>query len=157
MINYLVYVQIIVFLSYIVFLQSKFGTLPSISQSYYELKERGYLFTVFCFSLAIPMMIISGFQDHKYSWLIFMSGVGLGFVGSATSFKQRTTDIVHYTGAVVSIVFALVGIWVVYGLWLPFAFTALLSTAIIRLRVNNAIYWIEVVAVSAIVFGLLHR
>jgi len=157
MVDYLVYTQAVIFITYITFLQIKFGTLPSISQSFYALKKKGYLFTFFCFGLSIPMILIAGYSPHTHSWLFFMSGVGLGFVGVASSFKQRITDIVHYTGAAIGIIFTLVGIWVVYGLWLPFFMALAFSTAIVKLRMNNAIYWIEVVCVVAIVVGILAR
>lgn len=157
MINNLVYFQIAVVVSYLIFIQSKFGSLHSISQSYYELKKRGYLFTFFCWGLSIPMLIIGGSVEGSHGWLFFMSGAGLGFVGAAASFRQRTTDIIHYTGAAFGIVFSLIGIGVVFSSWIPILGVIAICTAIIKIKINNPIYWMEVVSIIGIVLGLLFR
>ena len=111
---------------------------------------------MFCFGLAIPMMVIAGNVD-KGGALFFLSGAGLIIVGMATSFKRRLTDIAHYTGAGFGIVFALVGIGVAFNSWLPIILVAAVCAVIIKIRINNPVYWMEVMAIIGIVVGLLAR
>ena len=90
----------------------------------------------------------------------FMSGAGLCFVGTATAFlsKGASTNIVHYLGAAVGIGCALLGLVFQYGIYLPLlVFT--LGTALIMLipKVNNKIWWVEILAFVVIVIGLFLR
>lgn len=156
MVNYLIYIQAFIFIAYVTFLQLKFGTLHSISQSFYELKNKSYLFTLFCFGIGIPMIFIASQVDIGGS-LFFLSGAGFIIVGMATSFKEKLTDIAHYTGAGLGIVSALVGIVISFGLWSPIIITAILSIAIKGFKTKNSIYWIEIIAFLAIAGGILLR
>ena len=147
----LIYIQAIIFLAYITFLQLKFGTLQSISQSYYELKSQGYLFVLFCFGIGIPMII----QSNGNSSLFFLSGAGLLLVGMASKFGEKMTKTAHYVGAGLGIVSALLAIGVVGNFWWPMLFTGVVSIGILLSKVKSPIYWIEIVSFVAIVAGLL--
>jgi len=148
-------VQGLVFITYIVFLYAYCKkTLPSISQSYYELPNSiSYLFTLFTWGIGIPML----FQGD---WLFFISGSGLCFVGAATNFlsKGAHTNIVHYVGAFLGIAGALFGLWVQYDIVFPLIVFGGGTTLLLVLKqVENKIWWIEILAFVTIINGLLWR
>lgn len=151
-------VQGIIFLSYITFLLIKFGKpLPSISDSWYELKGLSYLFTLFCFSLGITMV----FQSNE-TILFFLSGAGLCFTGVATAFKSITDTTmkkVHFLGAAVCIIFALIGVGVERGSFIPLGLFGISATIMEFIDINktftNKIWWTEIAAFICIILGLL--
>lgn len=152
--NILTLIQAITFVAYISFIMIKFkGVLPSISDSWYKL---GYplnkLFTLFCLILGITML----FQGDGVIWF-FISGAGLSFVGVATAFKDPDTPTgpIHSIGAGIGIIFALIGIGIVGGLWIPLIGLAIVSVLIKLFRIKNATWWIEKAAFIATITGLL--
>lgn len=147
-------IQTIVFIAYVMFLWIKFkGPLPSISESWYRLNG-GWksLFTFFCWGIAFPMC----FQTNGTTGLFFLSGAGIGFVGAATMFRSgdKTTTWVHFIGAVTCIIAALAGIFFERGYILPFLIWAVVSILIELFKVKNAMWWIELSAFIAIIYGL---
>ena len=108
-------IQLVVFLLYVGFIIKRYGVLPSISDSWYVLPlSQQFLFTLFTWGLGIPMLLYGNI------WF-FLSGAGLSFVGAATAFKSKIglTKEVHYGGALVGILGALIGILVEYSNFLP--------------------------------------
>lgn len=130
--------------------------LPSISDSWYELPSPiNHLFTLFTWSLGFAMV----FQGNGQTPLFFFSGAGLLFVGTATQFKWTGahTNIVHYAGAVVGILGALIGLWVENGIYLPL-FVWLVQTLIFKvIKLKNFTWWVEILAFVCIVGGLYMR
>ncbi len=148
-------VQGLVFITYIVFLYAYCKkTLPSISQSYYELPNSiSYLFTFFCWGIGIPML----FQGNE---LFFISGSGLCFVGAATNFlsKGAHTNVVHYVGAFLGIAGALFGLWFDYGILFPLiVFGGGTIFVLVTDKIENKIWWVEILAFVTIISGLLWR
>lgn len=149
--------QLFIFVTYVGYICYRFGVLPSISESHYKLNEvrSGYLFTLFCWALAITMV----FQSNESSPLYFFSGVGLAFVGAAAQFKWTGANIhiVHYLGAFVGIAAALAGLYFESELWQP---SIIFTTSVIIIvlgKVKNPTFWIEIVAFLVIITGLLVR
>ena len=149
-------IQALIFITYIAFLYSQFGKpLPSISQSWYDLpRPMNNLFTLFCWSIGIAMIFQGG-----NAWF-FMSGAGLCFVGAATTFlsKAANANIVHYLGAAVGIGCALFGLGFQYGIYFPLL-VFILGTALIMIvpKINNKIWWVEILAFVVIVLGFYTR
>lgn len=146
-------VQAIIFLSYVSFLMIKFkGPIPSISDSWYLLKGRQkFLFTLFCFSLGITML----FQCVP-SVFFFISGAALSFVGINTTFKDNwITPYIHFAGAAICIIFALLGIGIVLHNWIPLIGWVMSAVSINYFKVKNDTWWIEIAAFIFIILGLL--
>lgn len=149
--------QALVFVSYVMFILIKFGTLPSISDSWYKLKDLGgvwySLFTWFTWLLGIPLL----FQTNGDTALFFLAGAGLSFVGVATMFKLKESiePMIHFGGALTAILGSLAGLGIERGAWLPtFAFV-IVSAGIILTKLKNRTWWIEIAAFLAIIFGLI--
>lgn len=128
----------------------------SISDSYYILKEkeRGeeILFTLFTFFLGIGTIL-----HYPLSFLFFLSGMGFFWVGTQTQFKGISIKRdIHYIGAVLGIVCALVGL-LLNGVWLPLPLwlggSILLSTQF-DYKGGTLIFWAEILAFIVIIGGL---
>ena len=149
--------MIISILQIVIFVLIKFGILPSISDSWYELTAIGgvwySLFTWFCFGLGILMF----FQTNGSTVLFFISGAGLSFVGAATMFKSSDywTPKIHFGGAITGIFGALIGIGIERNLWIPAAVWAVGTILIEIFKIRNSTWWVEVLAFSCIGLGLL--
>ena len=129
-------IQTIIFVAYLTFILIKFGRLlksgelHSISNSWYLLDRKHQpLFTLF-------------------TWLFFLAGSGLAFVGAATQFKltNSSTPLVHYIGAALGIGLTAVGLGVVGGYWFLLVLLAL-GGGLMKWKVKlNFIFWFEVYA-----------
>lgn len=152
-------VQGVIFILYVSFLCIKFdGPLPSISDSWYRLKDLGgvwySLFTWFCALIGFLMF----FQTNDTApYLFFLSGSGLLFVGVATMFKEidNIEPYIHFIGAACCIIFGLIGIGVERGHWLPMIVFSILTSLIKLFKVSNSTWWVEIVAFICILVGLL--
>jgi hypothetical protein len=150
-------IQGLIFIIYVAFIWKKFGVLQSVSDSWYKLKELGglwyKLFTLFCWGLAIPML----FQSDNPSSLFVYSGAGFAFVGAATMFKLKDTFVpyIHFGGAAVGIILALLGIGLERYGWLPLIVFGIATILIKLLKVKNSTWWIEIVAFVTALTGLL--
>ena len=143
--------QLLVITLYLGLIIKRYGILPSISDSWYSLPPReNFLFTLFTWGLGIPMLF------YGNVWF-FLSGAGLSFVGVATQFRSfiGITKEVHYGGALVGILGALIGIWVQWDNLLPLIWFLFFALSIQVSYMKNKIWWQEIVAVVLILWGLL--
>ena len=144
--------QVFVFLWYVSFIVTNYGILPSISDSWYKLPKREKLyFTLFVWGLSIPMLLYGNL------WF-FLSGVGFGFVGAATQFKlnDKFTPIFHFAGASLGIFAALSGIGYIYNNWAPMILFILFSIVMIIFNLKKLIWWLEILAFTMVVWGLIN-
>lgn len=143
-------IQALVFIAYIAFLLIKFKRVwPSISDSWYELKGlQKSLFTLFCWSIGFLMF----FQTDGTTGFFFLSGAGLCFTGAAAMFKERITKLVHFAGAIASVLGAFMALYFERGLIAPFVMFAFI--VIFIYRIQNCVWWIEISAFICIVYGL---
>jgi hypothetical protein len=147
----LIIIQALTALVYVLHISYRFRGLPSISESWYRLKQKEkWKFTAFVFGLAIPLTIFSG-----YGVQFFLAGSFLAFVGVATMFKlSKTEEIVHNAGTVGGIIFSLLGL-IANDIWFP---TYVIAVGILGVFVNDIkgkVYWIEVISIVSILLGLL--
>lgn len=138
-----------VYLGYIV---GRFGVLKSISQSYYKFgeKEGRLIFFLFLLSVSVPSLFIGT------GWG-FLSGSALIFTAVAPEYKRDLSKLVHSFGAAIGIVSALVGL-AFEGLYLPLILALLFYIfAHFIGKINNRTWWVEIVCVALIIFGLIYR
>ena len=148
---WLLVIQVIVFLSYVVGIVSRYGVLESISDSWYSLplKYNG-LFTLFTWGLGIPMLMYG-------SVALFLSGAGLCFVGAATRFKlgYGYTTLVHFSGAVAGVLIPLLYFGFSYGIWWPFLLQFSGCIFIFAYdTITNPIWWVEILGFITVLSGL---
>jgi hypothetical protein len=92
--------SIFVLFGYLAFVVVKFGIPPSISESYYLLGKKGWLFqialmvTAFC---VVPSLVDASSENTRF--LAFLACAGLLFVAGAPLFKLRFDGKVHFISA----------------------------------------------------------
>lgn len=138
-----------VFTIYWLYIYYRYGIQKSISDSYYKLKDKGYLFTLVLWSFSIPIMIIGE------TGLMFFAGAFICFTGAAADFKKKMTDTVHYVGAVGGILFGLLSLSVNFGQNEIAALTIVGMALLTLFKVSNKTWWVETVAFLGIYLGLL--
>ena len=144
-------IQITIFILYTTLIVYRYGILPSISESWYVLpRGQKFLFTLFTWGLGIPMF----FYD---SGALFLSGSALTFVGVATQFKTSIsfTREVHYAGALIGVLVPLIYFGISSDNWMPLLIQVISTMIIISTRIQNKIWWTEIVAFFCVLSGLL--
>jgi len=149
----LIIISILVTVVYLAYTIKKFGVPHSISETYYllkrENKKKSVLFPFWAYATAIPLMIawLNMTEGKDYQFLSFFAPAGLMFVGAAAQFKEKLTDKVHYGGAAICLIAAviLVVIWGYLGLTLICFFAAVL----IIYKYGKPIFWVEIAGLFA--------
>lgn len=139
---------IIVFLTYVIGIYSKFGILKSISESVYHIKHKA-LFTFFIWGVALPIMIVGS------TGLMFMAGAFLAFVGASPMFKEEMEGKVHYVGATGGIALGFAGMILNFGLWPLAVIQGVFTLCAVLFKLKNHTWWIEVLAFILIIIGLI--
>ena len=139
-----------IFYSYVGYIWVKYGILPSISDSWYELPDKQKpLFTLFCWGFALPAAII-GFtlsQGSPFQFLMFFASAGILFVGAAPDFKEKSglDRKIHYIAAITSVISSTIFQLIIFkDIWyIPTTFIlGSLFMYLFRKRVHE-IWWIE--------------
>ena len=88
---------------------------------------------------------------------MFVSGIGLCFVGAATQFKMKEsyTRLIHFAGAAVGIVTPLLYFLLSFNIGLPFA-VQLVGSLIIwnSNEFKNKLWWVEILGFLMVVYGI---
>ena len=140
-----------IFLAYMVL---KYGWLPSISDSYYELSRKW----LFQFTLvAFAVLLLVGVYEQIHSPFIPMACFGIVLVAVAPRFENKGIErFTHFFGAYSGILFGFIGLWVDFGHWWPLA-VFLPAYIILNFTVSrNKVYWSEVLALYLIGLVLLY-
>lgn len=150
--------QITTFIVYVVFIMIMFkGPLPSISDSWYNLKDMGgvwySLFTWFCFIIGGLML----FQTDGTTPIFLISGAGFTIVGAASMFKSSDywTNRIHFIGAIVGILGGFMGLGIERSMWIPMIICSTGCLIMIPLKIKNLTWWIEILSFICIGVGLL--
>jgi hypothetical protein len=135
-------VSFITFTAYIVYVVAKYGIPRSVSDSYYLLGRCGYVFTGWCWAVALSVAAVMFEQSEGcgYQFLGLFAGGGLAFVGAAPLFRSHE-KIIHYCSAGVCALAALV--WMAAAGWwyVPAAF--LTVAGCVAWRFGKVVFWIE--------------
>lgn len=138
-------VQFLIFILYIIYVYKNFKILPSISDSWYYLDGRKKLiFTIFCWSLSITMVLYNNL-------ILFLSGVFLAFTGAAGPFKSKMTKWIHNINAGLSVLFAFYYLYYSGIQYIPIIWLILIPILSLKLT-KNKIWWIEIIS-FLLVFG----
>jgi hypothetical protein len=147
----LFYAIIIIFFTYTLFIWIFYGIQESMSDSYYALRpSERYLFTLFCWGFALPLIIIS----VNVSGLMFLAGAGILFVGAAPRLLIDHERRVHLISAITGIVASQCAIFFGYKYFLINVFSIVAAILIFFLVKKNRIWWIEIVAFIAIMMSV---
>ncbi len=124
----------LLFIAYLVYTLFTFGVPTSLSDTYYLFNEKkkglGILFTLLMwlmtFTLVISMIEIT---NDNIEFLPFLCIMGIGFVGAAPLFKSNYQVKIHFTGAALSAITAIIWLFVQF----PDYYTVLLANTLLAL------------------------
>ena len=133
--------------------RNNWKVLHSVSDSWYILKEKEYheeiLFTIFTYFLGIGLIL-----QYYHSFLFFIGGMGLFWVGTQTQFRgESIKGTIHYVGAVLAIVLSLIGL-LLNGVWIPLLICGIGTGGMYLGKIKNFIWWVEMLAFLTIIWGL---
>lgn len=137
-------VQFIIFSLYMFYLFNRFyPNIGSISESYYLLKRKSWLFTIFMFAMGVTTCLMG-------TTILFVSGILFCFVGVATRFRDDMEGSIHYIGAAGGYAIACLAIS-------PFITALLIAVSLVfnYLKVENKTLWLEIIGFYLIQLGLL--
>ena len=144
-------IMIVSFVGYVSFIWLKYGIQKSISASYYVLpKNEQLLFTFFCWSFAVPAMILGD------SVLMFLTGSAISFVGAAAAYNEKMEGQVHMTAAVIGIMLSQASIAYDFKMWWINLLFIIPSGIILLMkkRIPSYYWWIELLAFGTITYVL---
>lgn len=140
----------IIFITYVVFIQARYGILPSISESFYKLPGWQWIFfTLFTWGLGFPLILL------ERDILLTLAGVSLMFLGTVGAFKMdNIVKWMHNGFSFLAILFCFAfllkngfeGTFVGFGIFM---------TIIIMSEIKNVIWWIEIGVFVSIIIGLI--
>ena len=137
--------MVTVFLSYVIFIWSKYGIQKSISESYYVLpKKENWLFVAFTWLFAFPAMILGN------SYLMLFAGGGIVFVGAAAAMHTMPTRAVHVTGAIGGMILGCIAMVVQYHMWYLVAAVLVAIGIAALIDKKHLMWWAEVAIFTAI-------
>lgn len=131
------------------------GGIPeSLSATYYNLKDDGWLFQalmVFCGIGLLPSWMDVSSDDWQF--LVFLSCAGIVFTGVAPAFKLKLEGAVHYSAAVVCCVSAIV--WILLEGMYPVVLWWGLIGWMLYLQFGRWCWWLEVAVIGGILTSLI--
>lgn len=138
---------------YLGFVVTKFGIPKSISDTFYMLDKKGWLFQVFMGAFAftlIPYWIDK--SSDMYECFPFLACSALAFVAFAPCFRMKLEGMVHHVSAVLACVCAV--LWQVFDAsWvIPVCFLSILG--LVALFRGNKFFWIEVAVIGSTLLNL---
>lgn len=159
--NYLlVLISILVFAGYLAYVRRyTYMPLKSLSESYYLLPTKTrFLFTIFTWFLAIPIMIAG--LNQTGSIFMFLAGAGVCFAGTAAAFREKDVYIVHMSGAIIGILgILLAGAFAYkYPLFsIIYIIILMIFSVLSQLKIKaNYFYWLEIIAILYSYFLILN-
>ena len=140
------------YITYILW-RNNWKVLHSVSDSWYILKQKErheeILFTLFTYFLGIGLIL-----QYYHSFLFFLGGMGLFWVGTQTQFRgESIKGTIHYVGAVLAIVLSLIGL-LTNGVWIPLLICGVGTSSMYLGKIKNFIWWVEMLAFLTIIWGL---
>lgn len=142
------FLQILIFIIYVIFIYKKFGVLSSISASTYELKgQNRWWFLAFLWGIGI-LNLFQGLQGWG-----FLASAGFIFAGITIDHAEAPAKIPHKVGTFLAIAASFIGLYVVHGLYWPaLAFVGFLLCST---QLKNKIWWIEIFAMIFVAIGYI--
>lgn len=138
-------------IAYIIFMIIKLRKIPdSVSDTYYEGAGNWFTIVMFISGILMTIRLLDISQDSAWSFISFLSGAGMLFVGAAPKFKGGE-KIIHFAGATTLLIGS--QIWIcMYAC--PLVLLTWL-TAPLWIKRKQKMFWCEIVCLFNIFISLL--
>ena len=139
-------VSMIVLFGYLAFVVAKFGIPQSISDTFYLLGKKGWMFqvalaaTAFC---VVPSLINASSENTQF--LAFLACAGLAFVAFAPLFKMDLEGKVHFVSAYICC--GSLALWQVFNTSWVIPAVCLALVAIPMIKDRKYMWWLEVATI----------
>ena len=133
--------------------RNNWKVLHSVWDSWYVLKLKEHneeiLFTVFTYFLGIGTLL-----QYYLNPIFFFAGMGFFWVGTQTQFRgESIKETIHYLGAVLGILGSLIGLGLTFS-WIPLLVMIGGVGVMKLLKINNFLWWAEMLAFILVIVGL---
>lgn len=146
--------SMIILFGYLAFVVAKFGIPKSISETFYLLGKKGWMFQVALFLVAfsvMPTLIDKSSEDTQF--LAFLSCAGLIFVGAAPFFKRAFDSKVHFISAAICCV-GLV-LWQIFNACWITPLVCLLAVLYPMYKDRKYMWWLEIASIVSAYVSLI--
>ena len=154
----LIIISLAILATYILTLVYKHGVPTSLSDTYYVLehKKKGsgriFVLIMFCTTMLLigPMIELT---PENWKFIAFLAVIGLGFVGAAPMFLEKSTSKVHYIAASVSAIGGLAWIFMAAPhCWpiIPATIALTLIAATYTKSLKCYVFWAEMAVFSSV-------
>lgn len=146
--------SMIILFGYLAFVVAKFGIPKSISDSFYLLGKKGWMFQVTLFLVGfsvMPALIDKSSEDTKF--LAFLACAGLAFVGAAPLFKMELEGKVHYVSA--AICCGGLVLWQVFNASWITPLMCFLSVLYPMIKDKKYMWWLEIATIVSAYVSLI--
>ena len=133
--------------------RNNWKVLHSVSDSWYVLKLKEHneeiLFTIFTYFLGIGTLL-----QYYLNPIFFIAGMGFFWVGTQTQFRgESIKETIHYLGAVLGIGGSIIGLGLTFS-WIPLLLMLVGGGVMKLLKINNFLWWVEMLAFILVIVGL---
>lgn len=151
-------ISLIAFISYLTLVLVKEGIPVSVSESYYLLgkknKNLAILFTAFCWTVSMPLMIFwFDLLPNDLNLAVFMCCGGLLFVGTSPSFKEKYEKLIHEWSAIICFIAAYT--WLLVSGYPTITIMSVLTLILVGVFLKNKVFWWEITAFISIYLTLI--
>lgn len=144
--------QTLIFVAYVWWVIMHYGTLQSISQSWYAEgpSNKKWMFILFICLISALTLVLA----WKSLWFIG-SGLSLLIIGFAPAFnsEHKIVGILHTGGTVGGIAFACYAL-ATHGVYFPVVGCTVCSVMFERMKIEHTTWWVEIADFSFIVLGI---
>lgn len=146
--------SMIILFGYLAFVVVKFGIPQSISDTFYLLGKKGWMFqvalaaTAFC---VIPSLIDASTENTQF--LAFLGCGGLAFVAFAPLFKMELEGKVHFVSAYICC--GSLALWQVFNTSWVIPVVCLALVAIPMLKDKKYMWWLEIATIVSAYVSLI--
>lgn len=155
-------IAIATFCGYLACYISRLGIPESLSYTYYGLGKRGWIFSAMMLIVGIStMMPMIDLTPDSYSFVPFLCGTSIAFVGVASEYAQQVVTHVHCVSAIIAAIMAAVWCVLLQRCWYVLLLSGLLM--LLLAYVSNTAdrghktFWLEMWAFSAAFLTLITR
>lgn len=146
--------SMIILFGYLAFVVAKFGIPKSISETFYLLGKKGWMFQVTLFLVAFMVMpILIDRSSENTRFLAFLACAGLAFVGAAPLFKMELEGKVHYVSAAICCV-GLV-LWQVFNACWVVPIVCFLAIIYPMIKDKKYMWWLEIATIVSAYVSLI--
>lgn len=152
----MILISMLILALYVLFVLVRIGVPKSLSETYYLLENRGWIFQCVLMSVGLLTMIglLPMLEGKGYQFLGFIMPMALMFVAVAPKFAENENEKVHMISACMSALSSLLLI-ALMGYWYIFVISTILIMISYILNLKNRLFWAEIICFATTYFVLM--